>query len=205
MDAPERQARSGNSTKPQVGAAANATAAPVLNAVLSSNKGLAKVFNPSNTTVVFASPERLAQLNKAGGADRHLEFWHPGENGSPDLPRPAGTDGKSVLEIYDPMLRDPQRLKDAVYGDMLHGMSKDPYYSKLRQQFIDNYPPAIKKWNDAAIKSGKFNDEELNDMYIRGRLAKDQGDEWNDPKRYSAKQLQILDEMRRYLREGTEK
>lgn len=174
-----------------------------LNSILNENKGLAKIYDPGKVSVVFASPERLSELKKAGRGSDKLEYWSPGEEGASNFKRPSGNEGKHILEIYDKELQNnPERLKDAIYGDLLHGMDSDSYYSALKKQFTQNYTSEMKAFNEKGIKSGKFNRKELDDMYIRGRLAKGQGDEWSDSKRYSSKQLEILDKMRKYIKTG---
>jgi hypothetical protein len=171
--------------------------------LLSENHGLAKIYKPGNVSVVFASPERMAALKKQGGSDRQLEYWSPEESGSKDFQRPTGHDGKHVLEIYSPELRNnPEKLKQAIYGDLLHGMSKDPYFASLRKQFTENYPPKIAEFNAKIQKERGVSKNSIDDMYIRGRLAEGQGDEWKSTDRYSPKQLEIIEKMKRYLSTG---
>jgi hypothetical protein len=179
-----------------------------LQEVLSNNPGLAKVFNSQNTSVVFASPERIAALKKAGRGDEGLEYWPTNEQGNEAFPRPPETTGKHVLEIYDPkLMSNTGALNDAIYGDLLHGMEADPYYASLKKQFVDNYTPKTKSWEAKRHKENTETKDEApwatDDMYIRGKLAKGQGEEWDEPGRYSPKQLEILKEMQRYLSTGT--
>lgn len=177
----------------------------IVSDVLRENPGMANLYKPDQVSVLFAQPDRLAALRKIGQSDNQLEYWPPDETGSSSFPRPAGYDGKHILEIYsDALKNNPDRLKRAVFGDLLHGMSGDSAYKELREQFIDNYSPQIIKFNRALLGRG-WSKKSIDDMYIRGRLAQDQGDEWNDPNRYSPKQLEILDDMRKYLSTGRAK
>lgn len=172
----------------------------LLGEVLSENKALAKKYSPDNTHVVFAPPERAA---KAG--DNILEFWDPKEKGSEDFPRPEGHDGKTVLEFYKPS-QNPEVMKDLIYGDLLHGMDNDPKFSSMKRDFINNYTPETKAWLPK-LKARGLNDKAIHDMYIRGWLSSDEKNEFHaaqaaGKKRYSPKQLQVLDRMQQYLKTG---
>jgi hypothetical protein len=192
---PNLLAQLGSNTPPRV-------PPDILNSVLSGTPGFSRVYKPEDIKVVFASPERLKQLKASGGSDRQLEFWPPTEEGSPGFPRP-GEQGKYVLEIYNPeLMKNPEALKQAIYGDLLHGMTKDPYWAGLRKQFGENWNPQIAAFNQQLLKRPGWNNDSILDMYIRGRLASGQGDEWKENSRYSPAQLQILDQMKNYLSTG---
>lgn len=174
----------------------------VLGEVLKENPVFARTYDPKKTSVVFADADRISALKKSDEPDSQLEFWPPEETGAKNFPRPKGTEGKHVLEIYNPGLKaSSSRLKDAIYGDLLHGLDSDPYYSSLKKQFIENYAPQTKKQVEKLKKQGR-SDKSINDMYIRGKLAKNQGAEWDEPGRYSPRQLEIIKEMQRYLSTG---
>jgi hypothetical protein len=184
---------------------------PVLQQVLKANPGLAKNFNANNTSVVYASPERSKRgLKERGG----LEFWSPTDKGDPDFPHPAP--GKNVLEIYSNDLKNnPTALKQAVYGDLMHGMSQDPYWKNLRDQFMQNFTPQeIKRqeqhqtwWDDVNGSTDK--NGPTYDAYLRGWIAnegngKTAGQAESKNTMYSPKQIQLLQKMQDYLQTGRE-
>jgi hypothetical protein len=180
----------------------------ILQGVLTENPGLAKVFNPKNTSVIFAKPDRLQQLKQQGMQENQLEYWPPQETGTPAFPRPTGTKGH-VLEIYrKDLMTDSNKLKQAIYGDLLHGMSGDPYFAALKKEFVANYTPETKAFEAKQNRGG--NPEAVNDMYIRGWLSPDERDEFRknqaqSGKVYSPRQIQILNEMKRYISTGQPK
>lgn len=175
---------------------------PTVMQVLQENPGLRSVYKPEDVAVSMASPERRKALQDVGQSDNQLEYWAPGEQGSPDFQRPEGHGGKHILEVYsDDLQKNPQALKDAIYGDLLHGMDVNPYWSALKRDFVSNYAPQTSKVNERLMKEGG-NQKAIDDMYIRGRLAKNQGEEWNEPGRYSPKQLEILQKMHNYITKG---
>jgi hypothetical protein len=196
---------------------------PVLQQVLKENPGLAQNFNADNTSLVFASGERKQRgLKERGG----LEFWHPeGEpidkGGDPTYPTPQL--GKNVLEVYsDDLKNDPIALKQALVGDLLHGMTSDPRWKNLRDQFMQNFTPQERKrqkeaqtwWEDVngdrhAEQKGEVGHSLGNgtyDAYIRGWIFNEgegrQGQTEQGNTMYSPKQLQILQKMQEYLKTG---
>ena len=186
----------------------------VLQQVLSENKGLSGVHNRDNTKVIFADPERTKQAQKLMGKVG-LEYWPDSEGGTKDWPHPAK--GKNVLEVYDEELKnDPKKLKEAVYGDLMHGMSKDGTYKKLRDEFMKNFTPeetariAKKRtwWEDVNSDKGGVGGATY-DAYVRGWLGADaksarEGQEKSGNTMYSKKQLEILKKMERYIKTGKE-
>jgi hypothetical protein len=183
----------------------------ILQQVLSEYKGLAKNFNTANTSVVFADPVRSKTGLQHGG----LEFWPTTEVGTKDFPHPSP--GKNVLEIYSDELRNnPEQLKQAIYGDLMHGMVNDPYWRGLRDQFMQNFTPQeIERqhqhqtwWDDVNEDQGAAGNPTW-DAYLRGWIAdegsgrsKGQADSKNTM--YSPKQIQILQKMQDYLKTGAQ-
>jgi hypothetical protein len=186
---------------------------PVLQKVLDENPGLSKNFNAENTSLVFADPERSQRgLKERGG----LEFWNQGDKGPDDYPSPDST--KNVLEIYsDDLKKDPKLLKQAIYGDLMHGMSNDPYWNDLRTKFMQNFTSEETKrqqqrqtWWDDVNGSKDGPGSAAYDAYIRGWIADEgkgkQGQKESKDTMYSPKQLEILQKMKEYLKTGkTEK
>src|SRR6266436_990920 len=174
----------------------------ILDKVFKEYKGLAKNFSHENTKVVFSDKDRAKR------APGHLEYWPPDEEGSKELPRPKGYDGKHVLEIYDENLQNnPEQLRGAIVGDLLHGMRADPNYESMRQEFTQNYKPNVKKFLDN-LKMTRFKNDRpdaVDDMYIRGMLspAEEQGEFKTEQKeRYSPQQMQTLNKMGTYIKTG---
>ncbi len=180
----------------------------VLQTVLNENPGLAKNFNSSNTSVVFASPERSKRGIKERGG---LEFWSPSDKGDSDFPHPVP--GKTILEIYnDDLKRNPTSLKQAVYGDLMHGMSSDPYWKNLRTQFMQNFTPQELKrqenhqtwWDDVNSSTDKYGP--TYDAYLRGWIGNEgeghTGQVQSGNTMYSPKQIQLLQKMQAYLKTG---
>jgi hypothetical protein len=181
---------------------------PTLQQVLKEYPGLAKNFNSSNTTVVFAQGDRAKRgLRERGG----LEFWSPSDRGTADFPSPDP--GKNVLEIYsDDLKKNPAALKQAIHGDLMHGMASDPYWNNLRSQFMQNFTPQELQrqaqhktwWED--VNGSKDRNGATYDAYIRGWITNEgqgkQGQKDSGNTMYSPKQLIILQKMQDYLKTG---
>ena len=229
---PQKQSGSGETPKrveegrnlpAQEGVGAVGESNPVLQQVLSEYPGLAKNFNANNTSLVFASGDRQKRGSKERGG---LEFWppegEPVESGG-DSTYPTPQLGKNVLEVYDNNLKNnPEELKKAITGDLLHGMNADPYWKNLRDQFMRNFTPQERKrqndaetwWDDVngdrhaeqhgAI--GHFSGNGTYDAYIRGWLFNEgdgkAGQKEQGNTMYSPKQIQILQKMQDYLKTG---
>lgn len=189
----------------------------VLQSVLTQNPGFSGAYNPSNVQIVIADPSRRAAAEKYN-AGSGLEFWPSSEMGSALFPRPSNTSGKSVLEIYSPELaRDPTQLRAAIYGDLLHGMSSDPYWNSLRTQFMRSFTPQELKrqqqrrtwWEDVNNSKGAAFGPTY-DAYIRGWLTPGsaehasavQGQTQSGNTMYSPAQMKILQKMAEYLKSG---
>lgn len=176
--------------------------------MLTENLGLAKNFNAENTSVVFATGDRAKRgLKERGG----LEYWSSSDSGTSDFPSPMP--GKNVLEIYSKNLKNnPKALQSAVYGDLMHGMSNDPYWIGLRNQFMQSFTPQeIKRqeqhktwWDD--VNGSKDRNDPTYDAYIRGWIADEgegkKGQTESGHTMYSPKQIQILQKMQDYLKTG---
>ncbi len=181
----------------------------ILAQVLEANPGLKKTHSLEDTDVILASPERTKIGSKMGG----LEYWPSDETGIPGWEHPT-EGGKNVVEVYSDELRNnPELLRKAVYGDLIHGMSRDPEWTKLREEFKQNYTPeemkriAAKKswWEDVNGKDA--NEIAIHDAYIRGYLNEpsiaQRGQETFSNTMYSPKQLEILGKMQKYIKTGS--
>jgi len=176
--------------------------------VLKQYPGMAKNFNATNTMAVLASGDRA----KRGLQNGELEYWPSTEKGTADFPSP--TPGKNVLEIYDPKLEgNPAALQQAIYGDLMHGMSADPYWNSLRAMFMQNFTPQEQQrqqqqktwWDDVNGSKGPVGNPTY-DAYIRGWIADEgggkQGQQESGGTMYSPQQLQELKQMQDYLNTG---
>ena len=183
---------------------------PVLQQVLDENPGMSKNFNANNTSLVFADPERSKRgLKERGG----LEYWSSTDEGEKDFPHPSP--GKNVLEIYsDDLKNNPENLKQAVYGDLMHGMLSDPYWKGMRDQFMRSFTPQeIKRqeqhqswWEDVNGDRGERGNPTY-DAYIRGWIAdegegKSKGQKDSKNTMYSPVQIHLLQKMQDYLKTG---
>lgn len=155
--------------------------------------------DPTKTKLLIAPLERIAAAKTAGSG--RLEYWPPLEEGTTDFKHPAP--GNTAIEVYDSKLRDnPELLKQAVFGDLLHGMRNDPEFDKYRQEFKGNFTPqSIAMEQRQGNRS--INDSRL-DEYIRGYISPDENAEFlNAYKKgepiYSQKQIELLNKMKEYL------
>ena len=193
----------------QVSPAGDPAITTVLQQVLKQYPGLAKNFNAQNTLGVLATGDRAQRgLKERGG----LEFWPPDEKGTADFPSPAP--GKNVLEVYDPKLEaNPVNLKQAVYGDLMHGMAADPNWNSLRTRFMQGFTPQEQQrqaqgktwWEDVNGSKGPAGNPTY-DAYIRGYIADEgggkQGQQESGGTMYSPQQIQELKQMQDYLNTG---
>jgi len=148
----------------------------VFDDILNEYPKLGSVFNRDNTKITLADAKRQ-ELNKRLGGGGGLETWFPDDEGPEGFPHPSL--GKWNFEIYDRgIYDDPNTLKTAVFLDMIHGMKKDTEFTKLRNQFNQNWKPQelefIKqKYAKEAYKGESFAqyvDRTVIDGYLRGGL-----------------------------------
>lgn len=176
----------------------------ILKQVLAENKAYSKLYDPSKVKVVYASPGRKG----SGG----IEYWPSDEPGTKELPHPIGG-GVTALEIYSNELKNnPELLKKAIYGDLIHGMKNDSEFNQMRNDFKNNYTPEelsrIKNkqswWDDA--NGNNANDMAVHDAYIRGMLNEPdvatEGQKNTGNTMYSPAQLEILRKMQNYIKNG---
>lgn len=156
--------------------------------------------------VIDSTPERQ---NTQYGQERVSEFYHPGEQGGEDMLPNPGDPSKAVLEIYrKDELKDPNKKKALVIGEMLHGMRMDPKWNELRQEFNQNFSPDAqrknafvnKQWAEQGESPEQTMDRTTLDAYIRaGFMPKDKDSpEWTSM--YSKQQSATLSKMMDYLR-----
>jgi hypothetical protein len=156
--------------------------------------------------VIDATPNRKGN---EFGSQRVSEFYQPGEQGGQDMLSNPGDPSKAVLEIYrKDELKDPGKKKALVVGEMLHGMTADPKWNELRQEFAQNFTPDAQRRNNYIYGQDKEEGEKPEDVmnrstldaYIRaGFMPKDKDSpEWTSM--YSPQQSATLSKMMDYLR-----
>jgi len=109
--------------------------------------------------------------------------------------------------------KNPVALKQAIYGDLMHGMSSDPYWNSLRTQFMQNFTPQElkrqdqhKTWWDDVNGDRNTRGNPTYDAYIRGWITNEgngkAGQKESGNTMYSPKQLQLMQKMEEYLKTG---
>jgi len=128
-----------------------------------------------------------------------LEFYHPLESRSPNP-------GVPTIELFSGI--KGENLPTAVFGDMLHYLPDVmPEFEQKRRQFentiTDRQHAVDRKAYQRAVRDGetrpfpKWFETSRLDAYIRGSLAPDRDNEWENI--YSNEQKQILNEMKALL------
>lgn len=141
-----------------------------------------------------------------GARDGYLEFWPPGETGSPEYPRPKEFGDSPGVEIY----REDTTPLD-VLGDVTSHwlIDKDPIVSKYYSDFQSSLTPDQRarlrgQYEHAKQNFGEarqYEDwEKVSGMpgYFRGYPFKQWPDDFNK-KAYSPEQMKSLDAMMQYL------
>lgn len=158
--------------------------------------------------VIDATPDRKGNEY---GQQRVSEFYHPGEQGGQDMLPNPGDPNRAVLEVYrKDELKDPNKKKALVVGEMLHGMSMDPQWNEMRKEFANQFTPNAQRRNNFIYSQDKEEGEQPEDVmnrstldaYIRaGFMPKDKDSpEWTSM--YSPEQAKTLAKMKTYLRTG---
>jgi|TARA_Y100000310_G_scaffold312665_1_gene360206 hypothetical protein len=146
-----------------------------------------------------------------------LEYFPKGkEDASPDLAR-------NVIELYSPELNTPDRLKSAIFGDMLHAMDDEEWkrmknevynirspehvkrdknaYKKIINE-MRNKTPIMERNPDHEPDMENWENRSRKDAYVRGYLAPDYRAE-SDPEykwSYSPEQKETLEKMKEFLK-----
>lgn len=195
--------------------------------VLNEYPALAKVYNTGNTRISLADANRQV-LNKRYGGGGMMETWFPDDEGQKEFPHPSY--GKFNFEFYDPNIyKDTPMMKKALFLDMLHGMTKDPEWVKMRNEFNQNWRADelefLKKRHAKEANKGEslaaYFDRTIIDGYLRGGLNPMTDEELKSGKYldehaqlyrgqikengytidpYSSTQRQIIERMRKYLK-----
>jgi len=136
-----------------------------------------------------------------------LEFFPPQEPGSPEFPRPQEFPLSGVgIEVYDPKTRPIDILADYVSH---YGVENDPYLIERYRQFANSLNQNQKNRLQSQYRHYQ-NHPQYNEQrpfeewervsgipgYFRGYTF----NQWENPEElYTQQQIQLLDEVRKYL------
>jgi hypothetical protein len=136
-----------------------------------------------------------------------VEFFPPGEGGSPQDLRPE----HAPMDIPYISVRQPKYINPTVYlGEALHYAPKvDPYIGRLRETIRESLTPEqleqsrrrynfyVKNYGEERPYDQWFEISDL-DAIIRGYLAPDERNEWAGS--YTPKQEMLMNSMKSYLK-----
>ena len=136
-----------------------------------------------------------------------LEFYSPEETGSPEYPRPQNIPlGKVGVQVFDPKTRPIDILADYVSH---YGVEKDPFLAQKYQQFASSFTPEQQKvlqdqyayyQQHPEFKESRPYEEWLQASGMPGYFRGYTFNQWENSKdAYTQSQLQLLDEIRKYL------
>ena len=136
------------------------------------------------------------------GGDRKLEFYAPDEPGSPESPRPTQLPmGRAGVQVFNPQVSPLDILGDYVSH---HGVEQDPKLQALYQQFSGQLDPEMMK------RRYQYHQQNLGETRPYEQWHKSTGlpemfrgytfNQWDNAKEmYTPQQLQVLDQVRKYL------
>jgi len=165
------------------------------------------MFEKAKTEYPYLAEKDISYKYSPQGGRGFLEFYDPEETGSPEYPRPKELPlGKVGIEVFDPKTKPIDILADYVSH---YGVQKDPYLSERYKQFSGSMNPKQKKRLQEQYKYYQEHPqykeqrpyaewEKASGMpgYFRGYTF----NQWNNPKEmYTPQQLQVLDQVRKYL------
>jgi hypothetical protein len=166
-----------------------------------------KLFETAQKEYPYLSGKDIAYKYSPQQGRGFLEFYDPQETGSPEYPRPKELPlGKVGIEVFDPKTKPIDILADYVSH---YGVEQDPYLAQQYQQFAGSMSPEqrqrlqqqyqyyqqhpeykeqrpYEEWEKASGMPG----------YFRGYTF----NQWDNPQEmYSPQQIQMLDQVRKYL------
>jgi hypothetical protein len=166
-----------------------------------------KLFETAQKEYPYLSGKDIAYKYSPQQGRGFLEFYDPQETGSPEYPRPKELPlGKVGIEVFDPKTRPIDILADYVSH---YGVEQDPYLTQQYQQFAGSMSPEqrqrlqqqyqyyqqhpeykeqrpYQEWEKASGMPG----------YFRGYTF----NQWDNPQEmYTPQQIQMLDQVRKYL------
>jgi hypothetical protein len=165
------------------------------------------IFDRAKKDYPYLADKDIAYKYSPSKGRGFLEFYPPGETGSPEYPRPKELPvGKVGIEVFDPKTRPLDILADYVSH---YGVEKDPYlaerYKKFSESMDDRQRRILKEQYRYYQQHPKYKEqrpyeewEKMSGMpgYFRGYTF----NQWEKPKEmYTPQQIQLLDEVRKYL------
>lgn len=150
----------------------------------------------------------LGYVENIGRSDNFLEAWPPGEQGSPDFPRPPELDiNKYGLEVYKPDTRPIDILGDVVSHFM---MKNDPRIKDTYAQFVGSMTPKQKEHLQEQYRYDVEHEGEQRSFadwseasglpaWFRGYAFQQWPKEFTD-QAYTPEQRALFDNMMNYLR-----
>lgn len=167
----------------------------------------AMMFEKARTDYPYLADKDIAYKYSPKEGRGFLEFYDPQEPGSPEYPRPKELPlGKVGIEVFDPKTKPIDILADYVSH---YGVEKDPYLSELYKQFSSSMNPAQRQRLQEQYKYYQEHPEYKEQRpyeqwekasgmpgYFRGYTF----NQWDNPQdKYTAQQIQLLDQVRKYL------
>jgi hypothetical protein len=137
----------------------------------------------------------------------YLEFYPPGESGSPEYPRPSQLRmDRPGVQVFDPRTKPIDILADYVSH---YGVNQDPFLAQRYQQFTQSLTPRqqeiLRQQYQYYQNDPQFQERRPFEQWakISGLPAYFRGytfNQWDQPeKMYDSQQLKMLDEVRKYL------
>ncbi len=166
-----------------------------------------KLFERAQQQYPYLADKDIAYKYSPQQGRGFLEFYDPQETGSPEYPRPRELPlGKVGIEVFDPETRPIDILADYVSH---YGVNNDPFLAQLYQQFIGSINAEqrqrLQKQYQYYQQHPEYREqrpyekwEEISGIpgYFRGYTF----NQWDNPQeKYTPQQIEILDQVRKYL------
>ena len=166
-----------------------------------------KLFEKAQQEYPYLANKNIAYKYSPNKGRGFLEFYDPEEIGSPEFPRPKELPlGKIGIEVFDPKTRPIDILADYVSH---YGVEQDPFLVERYKQFASSMTPEQRQRLQEQYKYYQQHPEYREQRpyeewekvsglpgYFRGYTF----NQWENPRElYTQQQLQMLDEVRRYL------
>ncbi len=166
-----------------------------------------KLFEKAQQEYPYLANKNIAYKYSPNKGRGFLEFYDPEEIGSPEFPRPKELPlGKIGIEVFDPKTRPIDILADYVSH---YGVEQDPFLVERYKKFASSMTPEQRQRLQEQYKYYQQHPEYREQRpyeewekisglpgYFRGYTF----NQWENPQElYTQQQLQMLDEVRRYL------
>ncbi len=166
-----------------------------------------KLFEKAQQEYPYLANKNIAYKYSPNKGRGFLEFYDAEEIGSPEFPRPKELPlGKIGIEVFDPKTKPIDILADYVSH---YGVEQDPFLVERYKQFASSMTPEQRQRLQEQYKYYQQHPEYREQRpyeewekisglpgYFRGYTF----NQWDNPQElYTQQQLQMLDEVRRYL------